>query len=72
MRMNAVVAAACGVVALSALAIPAAHADERFGDTDITRVVGVRAPSRVTEGALVLTAQEPAVTMRSYQRLLWR
>lgn len=39
MRMYSAVAAACGVVALSALAVPAAHADERFGDTDITGVV---------------------------------
>lgn len=39
MRMSSAVAAACGVVALSALTVPAAHADERFGDTDITRVV---------------------------------
>ncbi|WP_217131640.1 calcium-binding protein [Streptomyces sp. AC558_RSS880] len=33
------VAAACGAMVLSALAAPAAHADERFGDTDITGVV---------------------------------
>ncbi|MFE6284895.1 DUF5707 domain-containing protein [Streptomyces sp. NPDC057877] len=39
MRMNSAVAVACGVVALSALAVPAASADERFGDTDITAVV---------------------------------
>lgn len=39
MRMNSAVAAACGVVALSALAVPAAHADEKFGDTEITGVV---------------------------------
>nr|WTB33223.1 calcium-binding protein [Streptomyces sp. NBC_00830] len=39
MRINSAVAAACGVVALSALAVPAAHADERFGDADITSVV---------------------------------
>lgn len=39
MRMSSAVAAACGVVALSALTVPAAHADERFGDTDITGVV---------------------------------
>ncbi|MGW1727724.1 DUF5707 domain-containing protein [Streptomyces sp. NPDC002306] len=37
--MNSAVAAACGVMALSALAVPAAHADERFGDTDITSVI---------------------------------
>ncbi|MEZ3177598.1 calcium-binding protein [Streptomyces pimonensis] len=43
MRMKtvsrSVVAAACGVMVVSALAAPAAHADERFGDTDITGVV---------------------------------
>ncbi|MFF3380005.1 calcium-binding protein [Streptomyces sp. NPDC002680] len=39
MRMNSAVAAACGVVALTALAVPAAHADEQFGDTEITGVV---------------------------------
>ncbi|MBW8701286.1 hypothetical protein MBT84_16905 [Streptomyces sp. MBT84] len=39
MRISSVVAAASGVLALSALAVPAAHADERFGDTDITSVV---------------------------------
>ncbi|WP_156110798.1 DUF5707 domain-containing protein [Streptomyces adustus] len=39
MRIKSAVAAACGVVALSALAVPSAHADERFGDTDITGVV---------------------------------
>ncbi|MEU9332255.1 calcium-binding protein [Streptomyces sp. NPDC048290] len=36
--MSSAVAAACGVVALSALAVPAAHADEQFGDTEITGV----------------------------------
>ncbi|MGW1784347.1 calcium-binding protein [Streptomyces sp. NPDC002143] len=39
MRIYSAVAAACGVVALSALAVPTAHADEQFGDTDITGVV---------------------------------
>ncbi|WP_454318466.1 calcium-binding protein [Streptomyces phaeoluteigriseus] len=37
--MNSAVAAACGVLALSALAVPVAHADEQFGDTAITGVV---------------------------------
>ncbi|MFD7434971.1 DUF5707 domain-containing protein [Streptomyces sp. NPDC059861] len=37
--MSSAVAAACGVVALSALAVPPAHADEQFGDTEITGVV---------------------------------
>ncbi|MFE2039862.1 DUF5707 domain-containing protein [Streptomyces sp. NPDC059477] len=36
--MSSAVAAACGVIALSALAVPAAHADEQFGDTEITGV----------------------------------
>ncbi|MET8827134.1 DUF5707 domain-containing protein [Streptomyces sp. NPDC004610] len=36
--MSSAVAAACGVVALSALTVPAAHADEQFGDTEITGV----------------------------------
>ncbi|MFF2845165.1 DUF5707 domain-containing protein [Streptomyces sp. NPDC058001] len=35
----AVAAAACGVVALSALAVPSAYADEQYGDTEITGVV---------------------------------
>ncbi|MFD9332082.1 calcium-binding protein [Streptomyces sp. NPDC060065] len=39
MRFYSAVAAACGVVALSALTVPAAHADEKFGDTEITGVV---------------------------------
>ncbi|MER6466520.1 calcium-binding protein [Streptomyces sp. NPDC001288] len=39
MRMYSAVAAACGVVALSALAVPAAHADEQYGDTYVTGVV---------------------------------
>ncbi|MEU6605229.1 calcium-binding protein [Streptomyces shenzhenensis] len=39
MRIYPAAVAACGVVALSALAVPAAHADDRFGDTDITSVV---------------------------------
>ncbi|MFD9319661.1 calcium-binding protein [Streptomyces sp. NPDC060053] len=39
MRIYSAVVAACGVVALSALTVPAAHADEKFGDTDITGVV---------------------------------
>ncbi|GGJ21180.1 calcium-binding protein [Streptomyces brasiliensis] len=39
MRTLSAVAAAIGVLALSALAIPAAHADEKFGDTEITGVV---------------------------------
>ncbi|MGW0579569.1 calcium-binding protein [Streptomyces sp. NPDC002920] len=39
MRIYSAVAAVCGVVALSALTVPAAHADEQFGDTDITGVV---------------------------------
>ncbi|MFE2421231.1 calcium-binding protein [Streptomyces hokutonensis] len=39
MRISSAVAAACGVIALSALTVPAAHADEKFGDTDITGVV---------------------------------
>ncbi|MGW4733928.1 calcium-binding protein [Streptomyces shenzhenensis] len=39
MRIYSAAVAACGVVALSALAVPAAHADETFGDTDITSVV---------------------------------
>ncbi|MER6529257.1 DUF5707 domain-containing protein [Streptomyces sp. NPDC001508] len=39
MRIYSAALAACGVVALSALAVPAAHADETFGDTDITGVV---------------------------------
>ncbi|MEU9737273.1 calcium-binding protein [Streptomyces sp. NPDC048002] len=39
MRITSAVAAACGVMALSALAVPTAHADERYGDTDITSVV---------------------------------
>ncbi|MFE4666219.1 DUF5707 domain-containing protein [Streptomyces sp. NPDC056716] len=38
MRISSTVAAVCGVVALSALAVPAAHADEQFGDTEITGV----------------------------------
>ncbi|MFG3658305.1 DUF5707 domain-containing protein [Streptomyces sp. NPDC047706] len=37
--MSSAVAAACGAVALSALAVPAAHADEQFGDTEVTGVV---------------------------------
>ncbi|MFJ4468800.1 DUF5707 domain-containing protein [Streptomyces sp. NPDC089424] len=37
--MSSAVAAACGVVALSALSVPAAHADEQFGDTEVTGVV---------------------------------
>lgn len=39
MRFYSAVATACGVVALSALTVPAAHADEKFGDTEITGVV---------------------------------
>ncbi|MER5523783.1 calcium-binding protein [Streptomyces sp. NPDC002677] len=39
MRIYSAVAAACGVVALSALAVPAAHADEQYGDTYVTGVV---------------------------------
>lgn len=39
MRIYSAAAAVCGVVALSALAVPAAHADEQFGDTEITGVV---------------------------------
>ncbi|MFI6339651.1 DUF5707 domain-containing protein [Streptomyces sp. NPDC050535] len=39
MRFYSAAAAACGVVALSALTVPAAYADEQFGDTDITSVV---------------------------------
>ncbi|MFE6486076.1 DUF5707 domain-containing protein [Streptomyces sp. NPDC057757] len=39
MRFYTAATAACGVMVLSALAVPAAHADEQFGDTDITSVV---------------------------------
>ncbi|MFF7748551.1 calcium-binding protein [Streptomyces sp. NPDC007971] len=39
MRIRATVAAVSGAVALSAFAIPAAHADEAHGDTKISNVV---------------------------------
>ncbi|MEU2431021.1 calcium-binding protein [Streptomyces sp. NPDC007861] len=39
MRVKSVVVAASGVLALSALAVPAAHADVKTGDADITSVV---------------------------------
>jgi len=39
MRIRATVAAVSGAVALSALAVPAAHADGSLGDTTITKVV---------------------------------
>jgi hypothetical protein len=39
MRIYSAAVAACGVVALSALALPAAHADEQYGDTYVTGVV---------------------------------
>ncbi|MFD3456425.1 DUF5707 domain-containing protein [Streptomyces sp. NPDC058691] len=39
MRIGSAVVAASGVLVLSALALPAAHADQRYGDTDITGVV---------------------------------
>jgi hypothetical protein len=52
MRIASAVAAACGVVALTALTVPAAHADEKFGDTDITGVV-------VNQGAPVVLGTAP-------------
>ncbi|MFJ6568090.1 calcium-binding protein [Streptomyces sp. NPDC091292] len=39
MRKSLAVAAACGAVTLSALAVPTAYADEQYGDTEITGVV---------------------------------
>ncbi|MEU6340416.1 calcium-binding protein [Streptomyces sp. NPDC046977] len=39
MRISSVVAATSGVLALSALALPAAQADQKYGDTEITSVV---------------------------------
>ncbi|MGW0763820.1 calcium-binding protein [Streptomyces sp. NPDC002814] len=39
MRIYSAAVAVCGVIALSALAVPAAQADEQFGDTEITGVV---------------------------------
>lgn len=61
MRMNSAVAAACGVVALTALAVPAAHADEQFGDTEITGVVvNDGAPVVVGTGARTVTVEVTA------------
>lgn len=54
MRMYSAVAAACGVVALSALAVPTAHADETFGDTQITSVI-VKSGSPVVVGTSART-----------------
>ncbi|MFB8772536.1 DUF5707 domain-containing protein [Streptomyces broussonetiae] len=61
MRLHTAVAAACGVLALSALAVPAAHADERFGDTDITAVtVNGGAPVVLGTSARTVTVEVTA------------
>ncbi len=59
--LNSYVAAACGVVALTTLAVPAAHADEQFGDTEITGVVvNDGAPVVVGNGARTVTVEVTA------------
>ncbi|MEU3978779.1 calcium-binding protein [Streptomyces sp. NPDC026672] len=65
MRIHAAVAAATGALALSALAVPTAHADETFGDTKITGVVvnGGRPVVLGTDARTVtvkVTATDPA------------
>lgn len=70
MRMSSAVAAACGVVALSALTVPAAHADERFGDTDITGVVvNDGNPVVVGTGARTVTAEVTATDPSGLQQI---
>ncbi|MEU0964712.1 calcium-binding protein [Streptomyces sp. NPDC005917] len=65
MRFYSAAAAACGVIALSAIAVPAAHADETFGDTKITSVV-VNSGNPVVVGtsartvAVEVTATDPS------------
>ncbi|MCX4611337.1 hypothetical protein [Streptomyces mirabilis] len=68
--MSSAVAAACGVVALSALTVPAAHADERFGDTDITGVVvNDGNPVVVGTGARTVTAEVTATDPSGLQQV---
>ncbi|MFE3266545.1 DUF5707 domain-containing protein [Streptomyces sp. NPDC059215] len=68
--MSSAVAAACGVVALSALTVPAAHADERFGDTDITGVVvNHGAPVVVGAGARTVTVEVTATDPSGLQQI---
>ncbi|GAA3858528.1 hypothetical protein GCM10023084_10250 [Streptomyces lacrimifluminis] len=70
MRMNSAVAAACGVVALTALAVPAAHADEQFGDTEITGVaVNDGAPVVVGTGARTVTVEVTAVDPAGFEQI---
>ncbi|MFE2137307.1 calcium-binding protein, partial [Streptomyces sp. NPDC059466] len=68
--MSSAVAAACGVIALSALSVPAAHADERFGDTDITGVVVDHgAPVVVGTGARTVTVEVTATDPAGLQQV---
>ncbi|MFE5144415.1 calcium-binding protein [Streptomyces fagopyri] len=68
--MSSAVAAACGVIALSALTVPAAHADERFGDTDITGVVvNHGAPVVVGTGARTVTVEVTATDPSGLQQV---
>lgn len=70
MRMSSAVAAACGVVALSALTVPAAHADERYGDTDITGVVvNDGNPVVVGTGARTVTVKVTATDPSGLQQV---
>ena len=70
MRINSAVAAVCGVVALSALAVPAAHADERFGDTDITGVtVNDGAPVVVGTSARTVTVEVTATDPAGFEQI---
>ncbi|WP_328358127.1 calcium-binding protein [Streptomyces sp. NBC_00445] len=61
MRIYSAAVATCGVIALSALAVPAAQADEQFGDTDITSVVvNSGAPVVVGTSARTVTVEVTA------------
>lgn len=73
MRMKTVstsVVAVCGVMVLSVLAAPAAHADERFGDADVTGVVvGDGAPVVLGTGPRTVTVEVTATDPAGLQEI---
>ncbi|MFF4897125.1 calcium-binding protein [Streptomyces sp. NPDC001068] len=70
MRFYSAAAAACGVMALSALAVPAAHADETYGDTVINSVVvNNGGPVVVGTGARTVTVKVTATDPRGFDSI---
>jgi hypothetical protein len=70
MRIRATVAAVSGALALSALAVPAAHADDSVGDTKISNVV-VNSGKSVVVGATAAKKVTVTFTVTDNSGVAW-